>query len=287
MIGKYVFPVLTALLVAVTVSVARAQQPVIVESEKGGLNNEFYSEASGTWEHSVAKSTAPGVSPISLGSRYLQVPANTGPAEARVSPVLPADGEYEIAVTWGRSANAQHVKYVVDAADGAKTVYLDQDGWGGTSRPNPDQWFSLGVFKLPAKGAVVHVSIDEVGPPPQPKNAHRIYVDAFRFAKPGTVAAASGAGSTSSTGTQMAAAADPSSSTASIPALTPKASSGATTGTMTSPFTGKDQKPIAAGPTTRTAAPSATGSPFTMSGTGLSLPNVSDGLMLTSFSKIM
>lgn len=227
-----------------------AQQTVIVETEEGGQNSQLYSETAGTWEHSIAKSEAPGLSGVDLGSRFKQIKSIGEHAEAQVAPVLPQAGEYEIDVTWGRSGNARNVKYVVETTSETKTVYLDQDGWGTRGAPNCDQWHSLGVYNLPAEGAVVKVLTDESDGPLESRNAHRVYADAFRFAPPGAVEVASQASSSPS----MARPSQPAPSTSSVP------------GPSSAPFSGPGSLPMPSSSTARPASPSAVAnSPFTSS----------------------
>lgn len=167
-------------------SVASAQD-IIIESKPQGKNYEWYSEVSGNWLDSEAKSSAEGCSPASIGSRFVTITGSSKvTAEARFSPDIPEPGEYEILVTWGRSGNAFNTKYVINTGDKKVVKHLDQAGWGGQLPPNANQWRSLGTYKLPqGKKAYVAVLSEDVKGIPSPENSGRIYADAARFVKGG------------------------------------------------------------------------------------------------------
>jgi hypothetical protein len=169
-------------------SSALGVEDIIVEAASGGKNTNWYKETSGAWADSIAKSFATGVSRRPVGSRYVatETPAS---AQAVFQPVIPQEGQWEISVTWGMSANAYHVKYVVFDGTKEQVKYLDQAGWGGELSANQDAWLSLGIFNLPA-GSKAYVKIDAsevTGKPSKPDNG-RVYTDAvrFHFVPPGT-----------------------------------------------------------------------------------------------------
>jgi len=159
-------------------------QEMIIESRQGGKNASWYSEIKGNWADSIAKSLAEGCSPETIGSRFVTAETPVD-AEARFSPEIRSPGKYEILVTWGRSGNVYHVKYVVFDGKKETVKYLDQAGWGGALQPNSFQWFSLGTYDLPAgKKAYVSVQASEVTGKPSDVNGGRMYTDAVLFAPP-------------------------------------------------------------------------------------------------------
>jgi hypothetical protein len=96
--------------------------------------------------------------------------------------VIPQAGQWEISVTWGMSANANHVKYIVFDGKTEHVRYLDQAGWGGDLPANQDRWHSLGSFNLPA-GSIAYVKVDtsEVTGKPSRADNGRVYADAIRL----------------------------------------------------------------------------------------------------------
>lgn len=172
--------VMSILIMALFLSVNAQPVEIIVETNVGGKNTQFYKELSGKWYDSEAKSTAAGCTP-NIKSRFCDVDDKTF-ASARFQPEIPAEGEYEISVTWGRSANCNKAKYIIHIERGEKVAYLVQDGWGGLAASNANMWHSLGVFPLKA-GTVNYVDItdEENLGKPDARNLGRLYCDAMKF----------------------------------------------------------------------------------------------------------
>jgi hypothetical protein len=154
---------------------------IIVETGKQGKNAEFYKELSGEWAESIAKSRADGLSARAVGSRFVSTDTPAS-AQAIFQPVIPQAGQWEISVTWGMSANANHAKYIVFDGKTEHVRYLDQAGWGGELPANQDRWHSLGSFNLPA-GSIAYVKVDtsEVTGKSSPADNGRVYADAIRL----------------------------------------------------------------------------------------------------------
>jgi len=155
---------------------------IIVETLPDGQNYEYYEEVEGNWQTSVAKSEASGLTE-ELGSRMIDYRDEEDfVASARVAPAFDQEGRYEVYVTWSQSANLRNVKYIIEHADGDTTVELNQDGWGGLTRPNHNQWISLGEYTF-SSGDDLHVKVDasEADGPADDRNLPRVYADGFRF----------------------------------------------------------------------------------------------------------
>lgn len=152
---------------------------IIVETNEGGQNVQWYKEIEGQWFDSVAKSTAPGCTPnikSRFGDEY-----HKG-VRARFQPNIPVDGDYEIFVTWWRSANCNKAKYIIHYDGGEKSVLLMQDGWGGAGNSNANIWISLGIYPLKAGNTnYVELTDSENDGKPDPANNGRIYADAMKF----------------------------------------------------------------------------------------------------------
>lgn len=178
---KKVYISLIFLLLTSLISLLNAQTvEIIVETAPGGQNVQFYKEISGKWYDSVAKSTAPGCTP-NIKSRFTEFEVNP-PSKARFQPNIPVSGDYEISVTWWRSANCNNAKYIIHHAQGEKVVYLTQDGWGALGTSNANKWISLGVYPLKAGTEnYVEVTDEENQGKPDPKNLGRLYCDAMKF----------------------------------------------------------------------------------------------------------
>lgn len=157
-------------------------QDIIIESRSEGKNYSWYSETSGSWSDSVAKSLLDDISPESIGSRFVIIDGGPVPAQAKFTPVLPMEGKYDIFVTWGRSGNAMNVKYIINTGSAEEVKYLDQAGWGGSLVGNAFIWHHLGTYDLPAgNNAYVIVDASEVTGKPSPENSGRVYSDAVKF----------------------------------------------------------------------------------------------------------
>ncbi len=90
---------------------------------------EDYAET-GTWTSTAGGSVADHV----LGCRAR---TSAGPGSATFMPRLDTAGEYEVLATWGPAANARDVRYVVQHADGADDVSVNQNGGGLGSFDEP------------------------------------------------------------------------------------------------------------------------------------------------------
>ncbi|GIG68904.1 golvesin C-terminal-like domain-containing protein [Phytomonospora endophytica] len=107
---------------------------------------------SGTW------ATGTGT-PGYYSGNYRSAPAGTGASVVRFRPALPADGRYEVRVSYTAHANrATNAPYTIHHAHGSNLILVDQ-----TVAGEPDvrtgQWISLGVFEFPAGiGSVVELS---------------------------------------------------------------------------------------------------------------------------------
>jgi hypothetical protein len=213
-------------------------QEIIIESRVDGKNFSWYSETSGNWADSVAKSLADNCSPDSVGSRFAIVDGGPVDAQARFTPVLPKEGKYDIYVTWGRSGNAFNVKHIINTGTKEEVKYLDQAGWGGTLAVNAYIWLHLGTYDLPAGNkAYVAVDASEVKGKPSEENSARVYVDAVKFVPY-----------------------DPSAQPTATPASQIPASQ--TSSTFT-PFT-KESSPFAASPSTTSQVPSSSTMPASL-----------------------
>lgn len=159
-------------------------EDIIVESRDGGQNFNCYSEKSGNWADSVAKSLADGVTP-GIGSRFISA---DGPVQAsfEVVPNIPADGKYEIFVTFGTSGNTDNCRYTIVVNDTEiKKVYINQRGWGVQELQDPGNgnvWISLGIYDLPQGNKTKLIgSGEEITGKADVKNNARFYADAFKF----------------------------------------------------------------------------------------------------------
>lgn len=183
-IGKVLTVVLLSLAILGSLSFAQdSSNEIIIESLKGGINFDCYDEYAGNWANSTGKSAAPGVS-ANLGSRYLASNLS-GSGEARFTPNIPEDGNYEVFVTWPKQANAMRV--IIRIVAGGKTFEVQKimDGWGGKLDMNGDKWQSVGVYKF-SKGKKDYAAIikpEAPYSPPDTRNSARIYADAVKFVK--------------------------------------------------------------------------------------------------------
>jgi len=241
-------------LIALCLSASFAEE-IIVESRAGGKNFSSYSELSGKWFDSVAKSLAEGCSPEEIGSRFVAVDNGPVQAEARFAPAIPKEGKYDIYVTWGKSANAMNVKYLINTGSKEEVKYLDQAGWGGEIAANPYTWNHLGTFDLPAGNkAYVSVLATEVKGKPSGPNSSRIYADAVKFVP----ADGSGIGPVS----QTTASSQPAVTAASTPSAVSAAPSITTSQPGSIPFAPIPAPPALSTISASSPAPSVGSSPF-------------------------
>jgi len=168
---------ITALTALLGTELTAPAQEITVEVNGTNTAAGSFQIATGDWDPSTAKSTAPGLSP-DFGTVYV----DGGEAASGVFSVgVPADGTYEVFVTWGQSANATDVLYTIDHAEGQATRTLVQDGWGGSMASNANQWISLGAYPFTQGAAQITVAAQPQSQVPHAANVHRIYADAVRL----------------------------------------------------------------------------------------------------------
>ncbi len=170
---------LTAIILLSLCAIATAEV-IIIEAGTTGINSQYYSETGGKWDNSVSKSSAPGLT-MGIYSRYADVTVNRQ-STARFAPQFKEGGLMEVFVTWGQSANADHVKFTIYHRDGKTDRYLKMDGWGAAGPSNKDTWISLGQYYFnKGIGGAVEVSAQEITGRPDQRNFPRIYADAVKF----------------------------------------------------------------------------------------------------------
>ena len=160
---------------------------IIVEAGTTGINSQWYQELGGIWGNSVSKSSALGTTP-GIYTRYSDVTVSRE-AAAKFTPEFKEGGLMEVFVTWGQSANADHVKFTIYHRDGKTDRYLRMDGWGKTGPANMNTWISLGQYYFNSgSGGAVEVIAKEITGLPDPANFPRIYADTVKFVSvtPGT-----------------------------------------------------------------------------------------------------
>ncbi len=129
---------------------------IIIESRSGGQNFTWYSEAGG-WSDSGANCTAAGVTSgigMRYGSTYRSV---AGAKQAKFTPVLAAEKEFDVYVTWGAGSNRRAgITYRVVHADGEFVTQIDQSA-------TANAWVSLGTFRFAAgSGGYVEMTNEAV-----------------------------------------------------------------------------------------------------------------------------
>jgi len=161
-------------------SIMASAEMIMVEAGTTGINSQWYHELGGIWDNSVSKSRALGTTP-GIYSRFSDVTVSRE-AIAKFAPEFKEGGLMEVFVTWGQSANADHIKCTIYHRDGKTDRYLRMDGWGKTGPSNKDTWASLGQYYFnPGTGGAVEVSSKEITGVPDPINFARIYADAVKF----------------------------------------------------------------------------------------------------------
>jgi hypothetical protein len=187
----------TGALLALAAIGVRAQVPseVVLEVEGQHAAPGMVRFDTGTWTVSVGKSLAGGLTrPGETAPVHTRFINGTQLGSATFVAQVPAEGTYEVFVTWSSSGNATNVLYTIHASSGDATVTLDQDGWGGSGQSNGNRWISLGIYPL-AGGTtpVVTVTSQADSRPLENRNAHRVYADAIRLMPSGASAAISAA----------------------------------------------------------------------------------------------
>ncbi|HSW44541.1 MAG TPA: immunoglobulin domain-containing protein [Phycisphaerae bacterium] len=138
-----------------TLTIGTPSSTFIVESRSGGQNFANYSEISGSWSNSTAKSTASGCT-SGIGSRYTTIGASGGKATFGFTPV--ATGTYQIYTTNCSTTNSGNpMIHKVTHAGGTATVSVCQNTTCSPSACNV--WLSLGTFTLNA-GTAYAVTLD-------------------------------------------------------------------------------------------------------------------------------
>ncbi|MEV0648261.1 exo-alpha-sialidase [Phytomonospora sp. NPDC050363] len=127
-----------------TLSLVTAPHPADLREEATVDNSEQgFQVLSGTW------ATATGT-PGYYGGNYRSAAAGTGASVVRFRPSLPADGEYEVRVSYTAHANrATNAPYTVHHANGSHLILVDQTEQGEAD-VRTGQWTSLGVFTFKA-----------------------------------------------------------------------------------------------------------------------------------------
>ena len=181
--------------VALAGNVACAED-IIVESRQGGINTDRYKEVEGAkWMDSNSppartKSTAPGLSPQTLGSRKYVFSLDTTttrmqplPHTARFLPKVTAPGKYHVYVTWPSAGNATPVTWTVKHAKGEDQKVLEQDGWGGKyTGGNGNVWTEVGVYDFtPGDDQYAEVHTGEDVEPLAKAISGQVFADAVRF----------------------------------------------------------------------------------------------------------
>lgn len=169
-------------------------QDVIVEASSEGQNNQNYREIRGKWidgrtPANRSKSTAPGSSPQTVGSRKVLFnimgtnTMTTEPTAARFTPNLQSPAKLSVYVTWPSASNAMPVYYTVKHSGGEEKKTLSQDGWGGVVRGgNGNQWNPLGTFEFgPGPDQYVEISTDVNARAVYDAANSQVYADAVRF----------------------------------------------------------------------------------------------------------
>jgi hypothetical protein len=134
-------------------TVTSASYTYIVESRPGGQNYNRYSET-GTWNTSVAKSTAAGCT-AGIGSRWCELNSSPKTAVFRFTP--PTTGTYRVYTTNGTTNNAGNPQiFKITHAGGTATVGVCQNT--SCSSNSVNKWYLLGTYTLnrntrvPARG---------------------------------------------------------------------------------------------------------------------------------------
>ncbi len=157
-----------------------AQAPeIIVESYTDGQNAAAFTKVDGNWFESVAKSKAAGLK----ATKALFKTASSDPGGARFAPEIPADGKYDVFVTYPESGNAAGVVYKVKSAAGEQDVVLDQNGRDDTVPAPANRWVPLGTFEF-KKGTDGSVEIRDPGTGKAANSREpnaRVYADAVKF----------------------------------------------------------------------------------------------------------
>lgn len=172
---RFLAPALAALLAAS--AFAQQQNEIIVESFSDGQNASAFEPVEGKWFESISKSKAPGVTASKAMFKAL---GQSGGARFKLP--VPADGKFDVYVTFPGSANASGVIYVVTHAGGKTEVVQDQFGRGNDPGTPVDSWIPLGTFEF-KQGGDNSVEVRDPGTgiaPDVDEPNKRVYADAVR-----------------------------------------------------------------------------------------------------------
>jgi hypothetical protein len=162
-------------------SVSVAPRSVIIESGEAGQGTSDYTEVTGQWHDSTARSTAAGLTP-EIGSRWADISGGPGGAVARWTLTPETSGEFEAQVTWPSSANAVNVTYRVSAGSEVLLRRVTQDGNGFLGGANGNVWIPLGRFEAgPNSPVVIEVNDASVSGQPDESSPGRMCADAARL----------------------------------------------------------------------------------------------------------
>lgn len=165
----------------------------VIESRRDGMNNERYREIEGVWIDSntparTAKSSAPGCSPMQIGSRKSvfstpgEAAASNPSAAVLFLPLFSAPGHYYVYTTWPKAANAAPVYYTIRHANGDTRKIIPQDGPGVRSSSNANSWISLGDYDFNnGPDQFVEIRIKSDARPMAPNDYGQVFADTVRF----------------------------------------------------------------------------------------------------------
>jgi N-acetylmuramoyl-L-alanine amidase len=163
----------------------RQANRVIVDAEAGGTSSTdgggAYEEF-GSWQDSTVPGYRAGLGPITGAAnphtrgknRVAVTTAGSNPAEARFTPLIPADGQYAVYVTFTQDpSRARDARYLVRHAGGESQVTVNQERHGST-------WVLLGSWRFskgqdPARGSVSLIAASALEP------GDFVSADAVRF----------------------------------------------------------------------------------------------------------
>jgi hypothetical protein len=161
-----------------------AQTDIILESYSDGQNPDSFKAVSGNWIPSDSKSKAPGVK----ATKSVFNTADQTPGVARFTPEIPADGKYDVYVTYPQSGNAAGVVYKIHSADGDQTVTQDQNGRDHSAQHPSDKWIRLGTYGFHAgKDGYIEIADPTTGQRAFTGEPNaRLYADSVRLVTAGT-----------------------------------------------------------------------------------------------------
>lgn len=178
---------------------AQGVSDIVIESEANGKHLEWYGEVG--LAHSSAKSAASGLTGI--GSRYGSIGSLSDTRMAWYQPALPADGMYQVWVTWGTSSSGgRYIQHTVFHLEGDYTQVFNQGSGGGLQ----NQWNSMGTFPyLAGESGECGALVQWVG---EAESSRRLMADAAKWVYAGPFKAVNpspenGASEVSTVGTSL------------------------------------------------------------------------------------